>query len=70
MLEVQYMPRRAAVVTQADIARAIRAARHAGLPVLRIVVRPDGVAVETAAEPAPETGEQDDVATQERVVVL
>ena len=41
------MPRRAAMVTQADIARAIRAIQAAGLPVMRVVVRPDGVAVET-----------------------
>ncbi len=64
------MPRRAALVSQADITRAIRAAKDAGLPVLRIVVRPDGVAVETSADPAPEAAGQQDVATQERVVVL
>lgn len=46
------MPRRAANVTQADIARAIRAVQNAGLPVLRVVVRADGVAVETVAGPA------------------
>lgn len=47
------MPRRGALVTQADIARAIRAVRDAGLPVLRVVVRPDGVAVETVKSPDP-----------------
>ncbi|ACL57488.1 hypothetical protein [Methylobacterium nodulans] len=41
------MPRRPAAVTQADIARAIRAVRDAGLPVTRVVLRPDGIAVET-----------------------
>jgi hypothetical protein len=33
------MPRRAAAVTQADIARAIRALRDAGAPVERVRVR-------------------------------
>ena len=42
------MSRRAAAVTQADIARAIRAARQAGLEVLRLVARPDGVSIETS----------------------
>ena len=46
------MPRRAANVTQADIARAIRAVQNAGLPVMRVIVRADGVAVETVAGPA------------------
>lgn len=41
------MPRRPAQFTQADIARAIRAVKAAGLPVVRIVIRPDGIAVET-----------------------
>lgn len=41
------MPRRPAAITQADVARAIRAVQAAGLPILRVVVRPDGVAVET-----------------------
>lgn len=66
------MPRRAATVTQADIARVIRAVRDAGLPVVRVVVRADGVAVETSAEPrqdeAPEAIET--VAREGRVVVL
>ena len=46
------LPARRAVVTQAAIARAIRAAQAAGLIISRIVVRPDGVAVETADAPA------------------
>ncbi|KQQ13297.1 hypothetical protein ASF53_14085 [Methylobacterium sp. Leaf123] len=45
------MPRRPAAITQADVARAIRAVQAAGLPVLRVVVRPDGVAVETTERP-------------------
>lgn len=47
------MSRRPATVTQADVARAIRAARQAGLTVVRVVARPDGVAIETADAPAP-----------------
>jgi outer membrane protein assembly factor BamA len=47
------MPRRPATVTQADIARAIRALRDAGAPVERVRVRLEngGVVVEVA-EPA------------------
>lgn len=40
--------RRRAAVTQADIARAIRAAQATGLTIARTVVRSDGVAIETA----------------------
>jgi hypothetical protein len=43
------MPRRPASVTQADIARMIRAAQQCGLTITRLVVRSDGVAVETSA---------------------
>lgn len=39
---------RSAIVTQAEVARSIRAARVAGLTVVRVVVRSDGVAIETA----------------------
>ncbi|ACL62095.1 hypothetical protein [Methylobacterium nodulans] len=45
------MSRRQAVVRQADIARTIRAMRDAGLTVVRVVVRPDGVALETTEDP-------------------
>ncbi|GJD44827.1 hypothetical protein AFCDBAGC_2696 [Methylobacterium cerastii] len=65
------MPRRAASVTQADIARAIRAMQAAGLPVLRVIVRADGIAVETVADSSeasvPET---ERVADRDRVVIL
>ena len=46
------MPRRAATVTQADLARSFRAWRDAGVPAekLRIVHRHDGVAVEPIGE--------------------
>ncbi len=40
------MANRAAVVSQADIARVIRASHQAGMRVLRIVVRKDSVVVE------------------------
>lgn len=45
------MSNRRATVTQADVARAIRAAKKEGLTVTRLVVRPDGIAVETSANP-------------------
>lgn len=45
------MPRRGASVTQADVARIIRAVMQTGLPVVRVVARPDGVSVETQAAP-------------------
>ena len=45
------MPRRAASVTQADVARTIRAMLQAGLRVVRVVTRKDGVSVETDAGP-------------------
>lgn len=63
------MPRRPASVTQADIARIIRAAKDAGLPVVRIVARPDGVAVETLAGPS-FSGSEEKSAEPERVVIL
>ncbi|TXN76680.1 hypothetical protein [Methylobacterium sp. WL8] len=66
------MPRRAASVTQADIARVIRAAQAAGLPVLRIVVRADGVAIETTGGSGRDSDRVRDAALAEveRVVVL
>ena len=44
---------RRATVTQADVARAIRAAKKEGLTVTRLVVRPDGIAVETSENVQP-----------------
>lgn len=66
------MPRRAATVTQADIARAIRAIQAAGLPVMRVIVRADGVAVETAktSQDAGPEAPLTAVAGEGRVVVL
>jgi hypothetical protein len=43
------MSRRPAVITQAEIARAIRAARAAGLTIIRIVARRECVSIETAS---------------------
>ena len=48
------MPRRGATVTQADIARTIRAMVAAGLKISRCVTRPDGVAIETTEEFLPD----------------
>lgn len=45
------MGRRPAIVTQADIARAIRAVQAAGLPVTRVVIRGGEAIIETAAPP-------------------
>jgi hypothetical protein len=63
------MPRRPAAITQADVARAIRAVQAAGLPVLRVVVRPDGVAVETAPGTNAD-GDSPKLAGERKVVVL
>jgi hypothetical protein len=46
------MSNRRAIVTQAEVARIIRAAQAAGLTVERIVARADGVAIETSAATA------------------
>lgn len=54
------MPRRPANVTQADIARVLRAYRDAGLPEPCVVIRADGIAFEprpvAKGEVAPERG--------------
>lgn len=42
------MGNRAAIVSQADIARVIRACRQEGVRVMRIVVRKDSVSIEAA----------------------
>lgn len=47
------MPRRPAAYTQGDVERMIRAAKAAGLIVVRIVKRPDGFSVETSDAPPP-----------------
>lgn len=66
------MPRRAASITQADIARAIRAMRDAGFPSVRVVVRDGQAVIEPASarreadDPVPE----DDIAPGEPLVLL
>jgi hypothetical protein len=52
------MPRRGATVTQADVARTIRAMVAAGLKITRCVTRPDGVSIETTEEIEPPETEQ------------
>ena len=47
------MPRRGATVTQADVARTIRAVMAAHLTIIRVVTRPDGVSIETAETQVP-----------------
>jgi hypothetical protein len=47
------MPRRSASVTQADVARTIRAVLAAHLTIIRVVTRPDGVSIETTEMQAP-----------------
>ncbi len=48
------MGRRAVNVTQADIKRVIRAVQDAGLPVVRVIIRPNGeITVETVHIPYP-----------------
>lgn len=64
------MPRRPASVTQADIARAIRALRAAGFPVVRVVMRDGGVIVEPAQTENGRRDTEPDVANDEGLVVL
>jgi hypothetical protein len=47
------MAARTAKVTQAELERAIRAAAAVGLPVVRIVARADGYAIETTSSSEP-----------------
>lgn len=64
------MPRRAASVTQADIARVLRAMKDAGLPVQRVVARADGVVIETGDPAAAQAPGIKKLVDQSRVVVL
>jgi hypothetical protein len=54
-LVLQTMTTQTIKVKQADIERAIRAAKAAGLPVLRIIARPDGYVIETENGLVPKT---------------
>lgn len=62
------MPRRGASVTQADIARAARALRSAGIDKVRIVFRPEGVSVE--ADDGQPTEREVRLAQRTRVIPL
>ena len=52
------MPRRAAIVSQADVARAIRAAKQEGMHPVRIVLTPAGASIEIRE--TPDIHKQDD----------
>jgi hypothetical protein len=61
------MPRRSATITQADIARVLRAYRNEGVKVC-VVIRPDG---STAFEPSDKIEQQGDAAASAgREIVL
>lgn len=65
------MPRRAAIVTQADVARTIRAVIASGLLIVRVVTRADGVVIETSAAAAGEAdGDKGGPEPARSVVVL
>lgn len=68
------MPRRPANITQADIARAIRAVQNAGLHVVRVVVRAYGIAVETVEHRDPQnetdTSAEAEFAGNQHIVIL
>jgi hypothetical protein len=50
------MPRRPNTVTQSEVTRNIRAVQAANLQVSRVVVRRDGVSIETTPEPLTDDG--------------
>lgn len=64
------MPRTAAKITQADIARAARALRAAGVERVRVVFRPEGVSVEPADRIEAPRERDAETADDEVVVVL
>jgi hypothetical protein len=64
------MPRRPATVTQADVARSIRAVMAAGLTIIRVVTRPDGVSIETATEGGETSPPADLLESEPKKVVL
>jgi len=61
------MPRRAATLTQADVARAIRAAKQAGAT--DVEIRPNGSIV-VHLVPQPGEGADDDAVDQRKEIVL
>ncbi|WP_043345916.1 hypothetical protein [Methylobacterium sp. B1] len=62
------VPRRGASVTQADIARAARALRSAGVEKVRIVFRPEGISVE--ADDGQPSERENRLAQRTRVIAL
>ncbi|TXN24013.1 hypothetical protein [Methylobacterium sp. WL9] len=65
------MPRRPANVTQADIARAIRAMKAAGFDVVHVVLRDGGVVVEPVSKDVRDRSRTyEDLAAEDEVVVL
>ena len=62
------MPRRGASVTQADIARAARALRSAGVEKVRVVFRPEGISVE--ADDGRPVDQNRRLAQREREIIL
>lgn len=62
------MPRRGASITQADIARAARALRSAGVEKVRIVFRPEGISVE--ADDGQPVDQNRRLAQREREIIL
>lgn len=66
------MPRRAASVTQADVARIVRGMRDAGMRNVRTVIRSDGVYIEADERVRePDDGPLDrSIAEAERIVPL
>lgn len=64
------MGRRAANVTQADIKRVICAVQDAGLPVVRVIIRPNGEVIVETAEKASPGAEMDEPQDTKRIIFL
>lgn len=64
------MGRRPANVTQADITRAVRAVQDAGLPVVRVIVRPNGEITIETVDTAPPITAMDEPQGAERIIFL
>jgi hypothetical protein len=64
------MPRRPAGITQAEIARALRAFREAKLPNMRVRITSSSVIVEQAEPPAESRERADEIADDDEVVIL
>lgn len=64
------MGRRAAIVTQADISRAVRAIRDVGLPIVRVRVLPDGEVIVETVEAPPQVAERPEEQDAGRIIYL